>query len=278
MQTGSNRVFAAIGRKCGSPSHSNAITSLCSASHCWAGADHPRAAMGSRHVMKPWIAPSSRYGCRMRTSENAAANPGAALRTQVDLLRTYSQLFDSGTEDLALPMATALRVLLHDTKVSISVFKQLGVKDKILFTDTASPIIPGNLLPWFGLVISEVTVGEGGRYVASSASGAPPSRVEPSAIPFEKWWNTPLSVDVDRNRWSRRRMVKVVTDKLGGAHVDPNVAPAEVKLNLPDAFGWTVIGPRGEAPFGNSPLPPSIRQIAYEVLDTVGREQLLDAR
>jgi hypothetical protein len=65
-----------------------------------------------------------------------------------------------------------------------------------------------------------------------------------------------------------------VTDKLVGDHVDQGATAAEVKL--PDSFGWQFIGPHGEAPFRNTPLPPLIRQIAFEVLDTVEREELVE--
>jgi hypothetical protein len=128
----------------------------------------------------------------MGSSETAAATPNDALRTQVDLLRTYSQNFDDGNEDFALLMATALRVLLHDTRLSHSVFQQARRKDKAHFTDTAHPITPGNLVPSFGLLIARLTTGSGGEYLARSAAGVPPWTAKQPALPFEKWSNTPI--------------------------------------------------------------------------------------
>jgi hypothetical protein len=102
------------------------------------------------------------------------------------LLRTYSQLFDDGNEDMALPMATALRVLLHDTKQSYSIFEQLNAKNTVHFTDTAHPIVPGQSAAFVRI---GVVKGVGRIRCSLCRAGAPPSRFEQTALPFDKWWN-----------------------------------------------------------------------------------------
>jgi len=181
---------------------------------------------------------------------------------QEGLLRTYASGFDGGNTDLALPMAVSIRVLVHDTRTSTSLLEHLGVKHRILFLDTAQHIIPGNLLTNLGLVIAEVTVGE---YVApldmERPIQNPPSR-------FAAWWKTPIAVDTRRSEFSRKDLVLAVANKLGGAHVDSTVPEDIDHFRLPDSLGWRTVGPLGDGQF-NSPLPPSIRQIAHELIRTI---------
>lgn len=194
----------------------------------------------------------------------------ADLKTQVELLETYCDGFDQGNEALALPMATSIRVLVHDTRSSTSLLEMLGVKGKIRFTDTASHIMPGNLLGNFGLVVAKVTVGQGGEYVAPVDDV--PQHETPPSVSFPKWWKTPITVDTQKNEFARKDMILATANKLGGAHVDP-VVPADIAyFQLPESFGWQYVGPDGAKDFENSPLPPSIRQIAYELLDTIKNE------
>lgn len=68
-------------------------------------------------------------------------------------LRSSAASFDAGYEPEAKRMAVSLRVLLHDTPQSISVFKQLGLKDSWTFDDTAGPVNPRNMAPTTGLVM-----------------------------------------------------------------------------------------------------------------------------
>lgn len=49
---------------------------------------------------------------------------------QLSLLRSYVEMFDSGNKNMALPMATQIRVLLHETNQSHSLLKQLDLQKK----------------------------------------------------------------------------------------------------------------------------------------------------
>lgn len=50
----------------------------------------------------------------------------AHLAEQLGFLERSADAFDNGYEDEAKRMATAIRVLVHDTNQSISLLKQLG--------------------------------------------------------------------------------------------------------------------------------------------------------
>lgn len=50
------------------------------------------------------------------------------LEEQLKLLKNSSELYDKGRIEEALDIAKTLRTLFHDTKTSISLFKQLNQK------------------------------------------------------------------------------------------------------------------------------------------------------
>ena len=76
------------------------------------------------------------------------------LGEQRQFLTASCDAFDNGFEGEGKRLATAIRVLFHDTSSSQSLLKQLGVKDRIQMLDTAHPYDPSNLLSHEGLVIS----------------------------------------------------------------------------------------------------------------------------
>src|SRR5256885_1737979 len=58
------------------------------------------------------------------------------LREQLRFLSRSASLYDQGAEDEALRMATALRVVLHDTQSSTSLFKHLGLTNMHLLSSS----------------------------------------------------------------------------------------------------------------------------------------------
>lgn len=51
----------------------------------------------------------------------------------------------------------------------------------------------------------------------------------------------------------------------GGAHVDPSLNAAYEALARQNSFGWFIVASDGVQPFANTPVLPSIRQVAYEL-------------
>src|SRR5947209_20532997 len=93
--------------------------------------------------------------------------------------------FDAGRVVAALPLATAVRVLVHDTGGSHSVLGQLGIKAKLRYVNTAPPIDSANLLPTPGLVLTAVTAG-GSSWTAPLGMVRPRGPFPP--LPFDEWW------------------------------------------------------------------------------------------
>ena len=53
------------------------------------------------------------------------------LKVQLELLRSYTEHFDSGMIHMALPMATQVRVLIHQTDKYNSLLHQLDLDNKL---------------------------------------------------------------------------------------------------------------------------------------------------
>ena len=205
-----------------------------------------------------------------RERERQRPNLEKKLREQFELLTHLGAMFDGGVPLAALPLAVVVRVLVHDTKASRSLLEQLGLKDTVAFMDTAAHPDPNNLLPSPGLVLMRMVAGVGADWVAPLNDLAPP-RLQ-SALPFVTWWTMPITkVHEPPATWSRKSFVLHITNKEGGAHIDP-AAPEETIQALEEGnlLGWTYSDPlTGDGPMLNGPILPSIRQIGHELEVTI---------
>ena len=91
------------------------------------------------------------------------------LKDQLRFLRNSSSSYDNGFEGEAKRLAVTIRILVHDTKNSTSLLHQLVIKHKLKMLNTASPIIPNNLLGHQGLVIMKAQAPPGASVFASPA-------------------------------------------------------------------------------------------------------------
>jgi hypothetical protein len=176
--------------------------------------------------------------------------------------------FDEGYAAEAKRLAVVLRVLLHDTNQSHSLLERLGVKERLPFLDTADPINPNNLLPTPGLLMMTMSTAAGtakGDYVAPLGD-LPPGR--PVWKPFASWWQNPV-MKVD-GTWSRKELVLTLANQEGGAHVDPELNERYEALARHNALGWVAFDGAKEEPFEGSPIAVAVRQITYEVIETLG--------
>jgi hypothetical protein len=151
---------------------------------------------------------------------------------QVAFLEGSSRAYDDGNESEAKRLAVNLRVLLHDTRHSVSLLTHLGVKDQLAFMDTASLGVPAGAIVFFngGLCSIRKTLGGGGdtRFVpllnlASEQTNQPRQC-------FEDWWKTSILSDQEGNSFTRESFVKAVADQDGGAHIDTKLEAAYAAL------------------------------------------------
>jgi len=186
------------------------------------------------------------------------------LQEQIGFLERSCAAFDDGYIDEAKRIAVVVRVLLHDTSNSHSLFMQLGYKDYMLI-DTCPSLeenIPEKIFQ-AGLAIPSLK-GYVPRYEVFST-------VNPLWVGFEKWWNNPVIKTKDRT-YSRRELVLLLANKEGGAHVNSTLTAHYEKLKH-EGSGVS-ISLEGENP---KPMTKEehtcLRQIAYELLESLSAIQ-----
>jgi hypothetical protein len=191
------------------------------------------------------------------------------LREHLDFLKASSAAFDNGFEAEAKRLAVSLRVLLHDTTSSHALLDQLGIKHRLRFLETSAPMDPYSLGPSTGLVFMQISLGDpSGMYVAPLGD-LPPPRIK-SPVKFDEWWTNTIYDDT-KAIWSRKKFVLTLANVEGGAHVDPKLNAAYERLVTANGLGWTAQTPAGPQPFAGSPVAASVRQITYELLETLQR-------
>ena len=192
----------------------------------------------------------------------------------LDLLSVLCSTYDSlDKEVLALPISTAIRVLVHDTEKSTSLLKHLGKKD-IEFLSTNYEI--SNESVHLGLVRrinAGVNNGIGGeaRYWPLCSEKYFPMPNSKKSLIFINWWEREVIFSLPNSSLTRKDLVLAVANKDGGAHFE-----STVKKNYDDyrhsySGGSTLVGIKSGVKRGydNIPIYPAIRQIAYELLRTL---------
>lgn len=187
------------------------------------------------------------------------------LKEQMGFLTRSCAAYDIGYRDEAKRIAVVLRVLFHDTKTSKSLLGQLGIKQSMALLNSALPIISGNLISHAGLTMMQLGGGTG-EFVPrlnENPTGRPLKKLF-----FQDWWNATVVIDQQKNQFTRRELVLAVTNKDGGAHIDPNLDAAYAALTRDNTMGW--IFSSGEK---HEPMLPielaSIRQVGHEALTTL---------
>ncbi|GAG01241.1 unnamed protein product [marine sediment metagenome] len=193
------------------------------------------------------------------------------LKDQIAFMKLSANSYDNGFEDEAKRLAVIIRVLLHDTSNSTSLLTQLNKKN-IRFHDYSLPYNPNNVIPYNGLTMMRLSAAEGASYVAP-LNGGPPTRSKTKKLAFNVWWNNMFVIkDKSGNTFSREDLVLNIADTDGGAHIDPKLNADYASLSRFNSLGWKFFRNDIEDDFRNSPVLPSIRQIAHEVLKTLKDE------
>jgi hypothetical protein len=195
------------------------------------------------------------------------------LKDQIAFMLKSAESYDNGFEGEARRLAVSIRILVHDTSQSQSLLGQLGKKN-IGFLDSANRFNPNNLLASNCLTMMRYRFKNGkseGRYVAP-LDDLPPTRIN-MKVPFDVWWSTNIIYkDNNKNIFTRKDLVLNVANTDGGAHIDPKLDEAYAQFSRFNTLGWKVFQNGVAEDFENTPVLPSIRQIAYELLMTLKDE------
>lgn len=180
------------------------------------------------------------------------------LQSQLMFINNSQNSYDNGFEDEAQRIATCLRVLLHDTNNSKSIFKQLKIKN-MLFLSTTENFIPANMVSYHGL-LSIFSSNEQTKYKPIGLDGK-----NIKLLNFDNWWNEIIIYD-KQNLFSRKDIVLSIANKDGGAHVDPKLNKTYARLTKDNSIRWKFIKNNIEKDIENNPAYTCIRQISDELI------------
>lgn len=184
-----------------------------------------------------------------------------ALREQLGHLQRSANAYDAGEFAEAKRIATAVRLLVHDTRKSHSLLGQLNLLNR-KFLSTATHPEAGNLLPYSGLIAVSL---DNPRW-RPLLDTAPEQR----GLSFHEWWSEQLFVDGRMNlNLTRQDLVTFVANQDGGAHVDPKLDQRYAILKHNDGLDWVFTSPGGTEERMVGAIDATLRQIGHEVLRTV---------
>lgn len=194
------------------------------------------------------------------------------LLRQLAFLKRSCHSYDHGFEDEAIRIAVVLRVLFHDTRRSVSLFRHLGAQGTPIIS-TCSMVPPKANVHFFeGMGMSRFGPG-GASYFAPLGA----ARIHvPTPAPL--WWWQIVSVQGPGLVIRRRDIVLGAANKDGGAHVDPDLTAEYAAISADGAVGEWVWGEGNDEK--RAPITGAhfvyIRQMAYEVLASPALRDLCD--
>lgn len=206
--------------------------------------------------------------------ERSMADKRAMLREQISLLTSYAEMYDTGQRAFAKPMAASLRLLIHQTKKSISLLQQLGLRQGRFFA-VVEKVSPRNLLTECNLLVTHFT-GSGAHYVAWTAPLGFRQRLS-----FPEWWSAPVLKGHGGVTMCRRDVITAVADMDGGAHVDPGLEKVYHQFRTGELLGWGVVknemGTGFQLPFADgAPVEGKLMmEPQYACVRTISHEFLL---
>lgn len=187
------------------------------------------------------------------------------LHEQFGLLVRSSISYDEGFDGAAKWIALSMRTLLHDSKASMSLLKQLGLKN-ILFCCTCHGEYSEKLHISSYSCLTSVLMRKPAIAKYLPILDSSPDNMK--WVSFQKWWDKVVIVDNNKNKFSRQRLIRIVSNKDGGAHVDPELEKDYYELSRRNSLGWKY-STGGKWFDLSGPELASIRQMAHEIILTL---------
>jgi hypothetical protein len=198
---------------------------------------------------------------RDKSSRHSVVTLTDHLRRQLEYLHRSCELYDAGHLDEAVRLAVVIRVLIHDTKNSRSLLRQMRVKEHVQLATSFgwSKKLPANFQPTSVLPV-----------LASSDEGgtsAPfPLPVPPILMAVNEWWEE--IVWKQKSTLTRKDIIIGTANKEGGAHVQA-AAPEiikELRQGLSQVISCKINGVEVGTPENHHLI--LIRQFAHELLNS----------
>jgi hypothetical protein len=161
------------------------------------------------------------------------------LYEQRDFLVTSCPPFDRGHRGESKRLATSMRISVHDTRDSVSLLQLMRRKADLLFVDSPPAdvrTVPdnGSISTFCGLSIPSAGGLQEPRSVATKGA------VRGPGIAFSEWWTLPIGHVYEHGKFTRKDAVMWLSNKDGGAHIDPSLPPIYRALGRQNAFGHRV--------------------------------------
>lgn len=203
-----------------------------------------------------------------------------------DYLIRLCEDYDNGHIFAIVLVAVLLRTLLKTKRhkkeelSTISVFEQLGLHT-MPFVDTSTPkgvtsfwqfgnnicnhtFLMQNV--YGGLLIKKVTNKDNGLNL--DFLPLLDANKNSRTLPFEEWYQG-VVFESKEYSFTRENCIEYVADKDGGAHLDRNISMDYYTFRQPTALHVLIDGQL--AVFNQNPVYVSVRQIAWEVLESIKR-------
>ena len=195
----------------------------------------------------------------------------SALDESLGFLERSIEAYDGGHISEAKRIAVVIRVLLHDTGICRSILKLLNEKHKLQFHNLCNPDVPGNLIPFMGLTGMRIqNPGNGENFIYTYCRHSF-KESNYTKMNFDDWWNSKIIDDRKGGRFTRQELTLIISNKDGGAHLDPELDEDFHRLTNENSIGWQAINnrtPEGR-PFDNKVELESVVAIGDEVLKTL---------
>lgn len=187
----------------------------------------------------------------------------AHLQRQLDFLQRSGAAYDAGCRDETYRIATAIRVLIHNTEHSISLLHHLDAESVPLLS-TTEPASPGAVF-YDGL--SLIVIGDSASAIRPALDQAHTRRF----ISTMNWW-TEEGYVLNQTRLCRSKIVLSAANQDGGAHVDAtlNSDYAQLKQGIwhqSDNSEFIYDIPEPQLVF--------LRQMAYELVNSPALNDLV---
>ena len=215
----------------------------------------------------------------------------AKMDARVDQLRSAGGQFDEGRLVAARDIAVHICALIHRSEKTPALLDQLGLQDVLTWVDTAGVTHPKTVSSAACLTLMNIGTGPNrhGEYIPKLDLYPPvPIRTRDggridrgSRIPFDHWWTNPVVKDPDGADYSRCQLVLALAHDQGATDDDPEAKAAHDVVAGSRWLGWVVSGgvDSASAAFGTNPLMASVRQIGYEVAQSIRQQRdIIDAR
>jgi len=186
----------------------------------------------------------------------------------IQRIRDLCENFDSKRLVDPGSMALQLRLLFIDSSARTggrSVMNLMGVTNAQKILSTVPQVISHRTISSMGALGLRTSL-DGSEWYAP-LSDAPGAR---NLLTTQKWLDENI-LKTGSITFTRFKLISVIANKEGGAHVDPVIDPEYYEIARANGAGWSFLGADGrEIPLGN-PFPSLLRQLCYEVLMTDAR-------